>query len=283
MTLLGRQFFSVRCARVPRKPLSVLSVVFTAAACAVADELSSSAPDLSPESEFSVDRPDVSESSFTVPPGLWQAEFGLRINRQGSPHATGYFFDDLFRIGLRRNWELRLGGGGPAGREERASTFAGLAPFYAGVKYHIIDNDHLPSMGVLFNANLPSPSHRFSSGHVDGNILLVANKSWGPLELEGNIGPGAAWDADARKYYPQIVHATTLSYYPVKSLRIYAEVFGLLPGATNGESSTSAGVGVHWYNFRKNIAIDLSATRGLSRLARASNDWSVAVGFSFLR
>lgn len=234
--------------------------------------------------EFIVDRPDVSESAFTVAAGFWQAELGLRMNRQRSPHATGYFFDDLFRIGIRRNWELRLGGGGPAYRREQGSEFAGLAPFYTGVKYHIIDaNDHLPAVGVLFNLNLPSPSHRFSTGHVDGNVLLVANKSWGPVELEANLGPGAAWDPAAREYYSQLVHATTLSYYPVKSFRIYAEVFGFLPGATNGDSSTSAGVGVHWYDFRKNIAIDLSATRGVSRLARESNDWSVSVGFSFMR
>ena len=236
------------------------------------------------EPEFSVDRPDVSESSFTVPSGFWQAELGLRMNRQRGPHATVYFSDDLFRIGVRRDVELRIGGGGLAYRREQGSGFAGLAPFYAGLKYHFLDEeDHLPSMAVLLNANLPSPSHRFSSGQVDGNVLLAANKTWGPIELEPNIGPGAAWDPDARAYFPQFVHATTLSYYPVKSLRFYVELFGTLPGAKNGDPATSTGLGVHWYNFRKNIAVDLSATRGLSRLARDSNEWSVSVGFSFLR
>jgi hypothetical protein len=240
-------------------------------------------PRLAEAPEFIVDRPDVSESSFTVAPGFWQAELGLRMNRQHAPRATGYFFDDLFRIGVRPDWELRLGGGGLAYREEHGSKFAGLAPFYAGVKYHFLDENHLPSMGLLLNANLPSPSHRFSNRHVDGNVLLVANKSWGPIELEPNIGPGAAWDSDARAYFPQFVHATTLSYYPVKSLRFYVELFGALPGTKNGMPATSTGVGIHWYDFRKNIAIDLSATRGLSRLARDGNDWSVSVGFSFLR
>lgn len=235
------------------------------------------------EPEFIVDRPDVSESSFTVPPGKWQAELGVRMNRQNTPDATGWYFDDLFRIGLRRDWELRLGGGGLAYREESGSRFVGVAPFYTGIKYHFAHSDHLPSMGVLLNANLPSPSHRFTTGHVDGNVLLVANKSWGPVELEANAGPGAAWDADERGYFPQFVHATTLSYYPVASFRIYAEVFGATPAAKDGRPSTSAGVGIHWYDFRKNIAIDLSATRGLSRLAREGNDWSVSIGFSFLR
>lgn len=270
----------------PLKALCFVLIALAAIPDVVGGEFStsiSSDPDPEPESEFIVDRPDVSESSFTVPPGMWQAEFGLRMNRQGSPHATGYFFDDLFRIGIRRNWELRLGGGGPAYREEDGSTFAGLAPFYTGLKYHMIDEDRLPSVGLLLNVNLPSPSDRFSAGHADGNILLVANKSWGPVELEPNIGLGAGWDADAGEYYAQLVHATTLSYYPVKSFRIYAEVFGLLPGETNGAASTSAGFGVHWYDFRKNIAIDLSATRGISRLAREGNDWSVSIGFSFLR
>ena len=235
------------------------------------------------ESEFIVDRPDVSESAFTVPAGKWQGEFGLRMNRQRSPHATGFYIDDLFRIGLKRDWELRLGGGGAAYREENGSRFGGVSPFYAGVKYHFFDRDHLPSMGVLLNANLPSPSHRFTSGRVDGNVLWVANQSWGPVELETNLGPGSAWDTEVRAYYAQLVHATTLSYYPVKSFRVYAEVFGMLPGAKDGQSATSVGVGIHWYSFRKNIAIDLSATRGVSRLARDGNDWSVSLGFSFLR
>lgn len=233
--------------------------------------------------EFIVDRPDVSESSFTVAPGFWQAELGLRMNRPRAPHATAYFFDDLFRIGVRPDWELRLGGGGLAYREEHGSKFAGLAPFYAGVKYHFLDPDHLPSMGLLLNANLPSPSHRFSSGQVDGNVLWVANKTFGPFEIESNLGPGAAWDADAHAYFPQLIHATTFSYYPVKSFRFYVELFGSLPGARDGKPATSTGLGVHWYDFRKNIAIDLSATRGLSGLAREGNDWSVSVGFSFLR
>lgn len=235
------------------------------------------------EPEFIVDRPDVSESSFTVPAGKWQGEFGLRMNRQRSPHATGYYIDDLFRIGVKRDWELRMGGGGAAYREEHGARFGGVSPFYAGVKYHLLHRDHLPSMGVLLNANLPSPSHRFSSGRVDGNVLWVANHSLGPVELEMNLGPGAAWDTEARAYYAQLVHATTLSYYPVKSFRVYAEVFGTLPSAKDGRAATSAGVGIHWYNFRKNFAIDLSATRGVSRLARDGNDWSLSLGFSFLR
>lgn len=261
------------------------ALAYAAVVCLRAAEPTTSAALDGPISEpdFIVDRPDVSESAFTVPAGKWQAEFGLRMNRQRSPHATGFYLDDLFRIGIKRDWELRLGGGGAAYREEHGAGFGGVSPFYAGVKYHLLDDEHLPSMGLLLNANLPSPSHRFTSGRVDGNVLWVANKSWGPFELEVNLGPGAAWDSEDRAYYAQLVHATTLSYYPVKSFRVYAEVFGFLPGAKDGRDSTSAGVGVHWYNFRKNIAVDLSATRGVSNLARDGNDWSVSLGFSFMR
>lgn len=205
------------------------------------------------------------------------------MNRRHSSHATGYFLDDLFRIGIRPDWELRLGGGGPAYLEEKGSRVAGVAPFYAGLKHHFFDRDHLPSMALLLNTNVPSPSRRFSNGRVDGNLLWVANKSWGKFELEPNVGPGVGWDADAREYFPQLVHATTLSYYPVKSFRIYAEVFGAIPGASDGKAATSAGLGIHWYDFRSSIAIDLSVTRGVSRLAREDNDWSVSLGFSLLR
>lgn len=232
---------------------------------------------------FVVDRPDVSESSYTVPKGMVQAELGLRFTQERGDPAL-YSIDDLFRIGFERNWELRVGGATPAYRDGRTHGHVGILPFYLGLKRHFSDEKGMrPSMGWLLNVNLPSPSRRFTTGHVDADVLFVSNSSFGGWEFEVNLGPGIGRDADAGRHFPQAVYAFTPSYYPMESLRIYTEVFGELPGADNGRNLVSVGGGVQWYDLRRLIAIDLSVSTGLSRLARDSNQMSISLGFTILR
>ena len=140
-----------------------------------------------------------------------------------------------------------------------------------------------PSTGWLLNVKLPTASGGFTNEHVEGNLLLLANKTFfrERVELEVNAGPGVAWDGST---FGQGLYAVTLSYFvPVerKRLRLFTEVFGVVPAERDGGSTASAGAGVqYWINRR--FAFDTGFQLGLSRLTKESARSSFYVGFGVL-
>jgi hypothetical protein len=232
---------------------------------------------------FQTDRPDVSESAFTVPNGRGQWEVGLTRLRGLGGQRFGV--DSLFRIGVADNWELRLGGQAPFRSSLGGGPgTTGFSDFVLGAKRHISDaRGGRPAMGWFFNLKLPTGSAGSSNGFVEGNVLFAANKDLcDQLELEVNIGPGIARD---RNFIAQGVFAGTLSYFTPKEskrVRIFAEAFGAAPALNGGRAATSAGMGIQYW-VKPRLAVDFGFQLGLTTAVQqtARSNFYAGVGYQW--
>lgn len=230
---------------------------------------------------ITTDRPDVSEGSATVPLNRLQWEVGGARLRGDARRLS---VDNLLRMGVRQNWELRLGGVAPVRERANSDRRTGLSDFVLGLKRHVADERGArPAMGWLLNLKLPTASAGLGNDHMEGNLLWVANKGFSERwELEVNVGPGFAYD-DAT--FGQAVYAATLSHFiPAgeRRIRIFGEAFGAIPAARDKRSATFVGAGVQWW-INHNVALDVGFQVGLSRLAKENARSSFYVGVGILR
>ena len=182
------------------------------------------------------DRPDQTESSVVVPPGLVQIETGFLITRDQRRNvyeAPG----TLFRIGAARGLELRLGHSGMV----RADGATGFGDAEIGAKVHLFEAaGWRPDVAVLGGVSLPTGETGVSSGHVDPAFRFALSHTLSDrVALGYNLG--AAWESAPGESIRRkaLLYTATIGLALTERVGAFLEVFGDQPVTDIGRSTSS--------------------------------------------
>lgn len=221
------------------------------------------------------DRPDVAESSQTVPSGSLQVETGVEMGRTGPPSAetTTMGFPTKLRFGVIENVEAHLEGtlfdrvtldGG-----EGNQSSSGLADVDVGGKVHLFDPSGLqPSLGVLLAVTLPVGAEDVSGDQTLLKPTVAAE--WdlhSALSLATNAGFTIPLDNRDRSD-DALRFAGSLGLHPSAfpaGFGVFGEIFGELPLREGGRVlATDFGV---TYGLTPRVQLDAYVRLGLSEAA----------------
>ena len=216
------------------------------------------------------DRPGIADGSNVVGPGRFEIETGLQqeYRRDGAAHDRTLFVPTLLRLGLNRNWEVRVEGNATHGSSAFDPTQGsihseGAAPVSIGAKYHFLDSGGVqrPSVGAILRVFPPSGSGGFSTTHATGDLRLVADWDFASKwSLNPNVGFGV-YEGDGHKLYAAGLFATTLNYNPSKVLDFFVDTGMQSPETKGGGTSIIYDGGVA-YLIARDIQLDVSVGTG---------------------
>jgi hypothetical protein len=231
------------------------------------------------------DRPDQTESSWTIPKHRVQIESGFLYRTTKTDNATfkeTVYQGTLMRYGLLDNFELRVATAYSEtelevmeGSTDTAGTATGFEPLVIGFKVLIVEEKGwIPRMTFVGSMIIPraaskekqvphyAPSFRFT-----GEYTITDWVSFG-----FNVGTDwSAFEANAIGYLSGVFGFSVLPW-----LGAFAEYYSYLPGgAGNNQHNVDGGF---TFPVRPNLQFDASAGIGLSE---ESPDYFVAAGFSW--
>jgi hypothetical protein len=224
------------------------------------------------------DRPDQTESAFTVPKYYFQAELGFNIEKDHHlstiVHPTA-----LWKYGLGKRIELRLITQVntierpmliPAGND----FITGILPVEAGAKISLWEEKKgLPKTSLIFHVAMPKvASKKFQSGKWAPNFRLTMQNSLSDkVALGYNLG--AEWDGESNT--PYWIYTFAPGFNIGEKWYAYIEAFGAFRKHEPAQNSLDGGLA---YYVSNNVKFDISAGVGISE---AAPDHYIALGFSF--
>ncbi len=218
------------------------------------------------------DRPDQTESPFTVPETHFQMETGFLFEQTN--HAAKSFTAPsiLFKYGLNDHFELGLIM--ELSRIKSSEIISGLNPVTLRFKEKIIDEKGiLPVTSFIGYLTIPylasakfkvtyyAPAFRFTMQHT------LSQK----VSLGYNLG--AEWDGESPE--PYFIYTLTTGYSLSDKIGTYAEVYGFIPQKSRANHRFDCGLN---YLLHTNMLLDFSGGIGLTDNAPA---YFLAAGFSF--
>ena len=237
------------------------------------------------------DRPDQTESSVTVEPGLVQLEVGWSLveHDDGRDRIRTHTVPGLLaRIGLVGNLEARVGFAGwqamrltTAGGAGGVSDDNGVGDIDLGFKYRLITGDGLdPQVAFLAGASVPTGQDGFSSGRVDPSFRLsLAHDLSERLSLGYNLGSSWLTEKDVGGVDDTRVeglYTVALGISLTERVGVFAESFGSLALSDGGADQHSVDGGITLL-LRNNLQLDLSGGFGINT---GADDWFFGAGLA---
>ncbi len=242
--------------------------------------------------EMSTDRPDKTESAYTVDAGHIQIEMDL-VNysydkhnpaRDGTIVRTWGIAPINLKVGLLNNLDVQfvlqphtyVHTSDPAAG---VSKQRGFGDFVTRVKWNLWGNDGgTTAFALMPYFKLPTNQDQLGNRSVESGLIAPL-----AVELPAGWGMGLMTQVDVVRdttssgYHPEFVNTVTFSHDIVGNLGGYMEFF----------SSVSAERGSSWvgtvdlgltYALTKNIQLDAGINLGVTR---AADDWNPFVGISW--
>ncbi len=243
--------------------------------------------------EMNPDRPDKTESPFTVDAGHFQLELDF-LNYSYDRHNAAR--DDTrvqawgvaplnLKVGLGNSTDLQFivqhynrvrTSSNSAGRVTRAADFG---DFTTRLKVNLWGNDGGPTaLGLMPYVKWPTARGQLGNGSVEGGLIL-------PMAVELPYG----WDAGGMAQFDLVRDATGPRYHLefVQSVTFGHRIVGKLAGYVEFYSSFSAERGAAWvatadvgltYSLTANLKIDAGVNFGVTR---AADDLALFTGLSW--
>ena len=236
------------------------------------------------------DRPDQTESAFTIPRGLIQIEGGWSYGEFDEPESdttVQAFPQALLRIGLNDRFELRLGVPGIEIEQTDSSTgtteTSGLVDATVGFKVVVAEeNGALPQAAFLGTLVVPSGDRELRSERIDPAFRFALSHTLSErFSLGYNLG--MVWlstlDEPSDTVETQSLFDWTLAlgYGATERLGLFVEAFGLAPVDADLGTATTLDAGLT-YLLTPRLQLDASVAYGVSSAAR---DGSVGLGVSY--
>ncbi|HPA73796.1 MAG TPA: transporter [Spirochaetota bacterium] len=219
------------------------------------------------------DRPDVTESALTVPPGSLQIESGV----------TGTFFEDgkeytagemLLRLGVYGPLEARFGFNSWVIAETDGETEEGREDLSVGIKIQVlkagIETGALcPNLALIFSTTFPSGTAPYRNDHAEpwGTVSV----GWElPADFHLGLNIVASWPYGDGGRYRAWGTSEALAYSPTDRLCIYVEHF--MEGGEDDESLHFADAGMTFIvtsGFQVDFRIGINLNGPIHRFAGA--------------
>lgn len=237
--------------------------------------------------EMSTDRPDATESPFTVDAGHVQFEttqFGYTKSRpdQSSVVTQSYEFATTnIRVGLTNNTEVNFiwqPYGVVRMRDPIAVTRSfGIGGLELRAKVNLWGNDTFAApgstaLGILPFVNIPTDRFNgISPDYVKGGVLVpIAIKLSNKFSLGLMTGVEVVHNDISRGYHAEYVNTTSLSYEWTDKLGTYYEVATRFGTRDPRGDIVMLGTGIT-YTLKKNVQFDAGVNFGITRAADRIN------------
>jgi hypothetical protein len=235
--------------------------------------------------ELSTDRPDLTESPFTVPKGWWQIESdGINFSttkRDGETTRVTQISSFNVKYGVRDNVDVQFIFS-PYQREEVRSAVGGRAAttgagdITARLKINFTGNDDgRVAIGLMpFVSFVPDGSRRKAAGGVIFPVAISLAEGW-------DLGQMLEADIDPTETGHQFtaVHTVTVGHDLGHNVGMYVELFNAVtPRAAASERYTSSFDIGSTYTIGRSIQLDAGVNLGLTRAAADVNvfaGWSI--------
>jgi len=242
-----------------------------------------------PDSELrdmSTDRPDKTESPYTVDAGHVQIETDLvAYTYDTSDGVTSRTFDVLpfnFKVGLRNDTDLqivygafshvRASGGGVRENE------SGFGDVVVRLKRNIWGNDGgKTALGIMPFIKLPTNDMAGLNDDVEGGVIVPL-----AIDLGNGMGLGLMTEVDILRsedggdYEPAFVNSATVSFELTQWLGMYVEAFVERSTESGAETIVTIDSGFT-YAVTDNLQLDVGANVGVTE---AADDLNVFAGLS---
>jgi hypothetical protein len=223
--------------------------------------------------DIQTDRPDQTETPYTVPKNHFQMENGFSFEKTSSDSRTFIYPSSLIKFGLNERSELRLITQLSTVRSDKYSL-KGLGPIAVGFKVNLTEEKgiipitsfigHISFPKIAskdFQATYLAPEFRFTMQHTLTKTMTLG------------YNLGAEWDGESPE--PTYIYTLTTGFSLSPKWGAYAEVYGFAPQREPADHRIDGGFN---YLLRKNILLDISGGFGLTENAPP---YYIALGFSF--
>lgn len=243
--------------------------------------------------EMTTDRPDRTESPFTVDAGHFQLEMDafnhVRDHDEASgadTHLTTWTMANLnLKVGLL-NWvdfQLMIESYTTVKLEDRVAGtvehHGGFGDVVARVKFNLWGNDGgRTAFGVMPYVKIPSNQDSLGNKAVEGGVILPL-----AIELPHGFGLGLMSEFDfnedalAEGRHTEFVHSVTLSHDLVGKLGGYVEFWSLVSDEADSPWMGTVDLGIS-YEFSPTFRVDAGVNIGVTRSA---DDFAPFLGVSF--
>ena len=228
------------------------------------------------------DRPDWTESSFTVPHKTFQIESGFTFtwDKQDGVETRDLGYNStLLRYGLLSRLELRLGVAFAGTEIENEITgekqnMQGLVPLIVGIKWNFLHgNGPIPNMAFLANVSIPPlASNDFNDLNVMSRYLFAGSWQLSKVfSLGFNFGSLVDWkQSDFTTLYTSSLGISIMPW-----LGAFVELYGFLPAGEYSDHRFDAGL---VFPVKHNLQFDISGGMGISK---NSPDGFASFGFAW--
>jgi hypothetical protein len=227
------------------------------------------------ERELSPDRPDTTESPFTVEPGHFQIEAGLWSFAKDGGNETWTLGETNLKAGLCRNADLHLVLRPWIHEQADDGSAEGFGDIVVRLKYNLWGNDGGKSAAALM-PYVSVPTHTaVSTGEWEGGLILpVAIELTDRLAVAFQVDASRAWDSDSGEYDWDLLHSISLGISLTEDTGMFIEYVGV---TGDGPYEAAGNVGFTWA-ATENLQWDVAVGVGLND---AAEDFSIAQGVTF--
>lgn len=141
------------------------------------------------------DRPDFTESAFTVPAGTVQFEGGVSFDNNND--VNNFIFPSvLTRLALHKSFEVRLGFNGWTYSEKDSKTY--LNDLILEAKYQLSINPEFP-LAILLVSKLPTGSEEISVQNPEYGLKLAASHPVTDYFSVGSNAGAISFESDSKR------------------------------------------------------------------------------------
>lgn len=239
--------------------------------------------------ELSTDRPDKTESPFTVPAGRFQIE--LDFASITSDRDTGFRTETLsiapvnIKTGLDDRTDLQIvfepyvqskvAGRLPLRRERRH----GVGDLVVRLKRNLWGNDGgATALAIMPFVKLPTSSNGFGNKSVEGGLIVPL-----AIEVSRRVGIGLMTEIDAVRssrgggYSASFINSATVAFELTGRLGLYTELFTEQLAERGADWTVTADAGLT-YALADDVQLDGGVNLGVTD---AADDLNIFLGLSF--
>lgn len=257
-----------------KKVLLATCLLFSIITIAQTSELSQNA--------LITDRPDATESPYTVGKGNFQIETGALFiddSFDDNDIKTTVYNTALLRYGLSDNFELRLGwdyiNSNTKFRGREVFDATGFTPLLVGAKIEITDEEGwIPQIGLLGHLRLPFTAVSEFKPEDTGMDFLFS------FDHTLNDRAGLAYNLGARigdDRSLEYIYSLAYGYSITEKIGAYAEVYGFFPESDQAGHLWDAGM---TYLVNNNLQLDATIGTGFQS-SNTNQELLFSFGFSY--
>ena len=234
--------------------------------------------------EMATDRPDTTESPYTVDAGHLQIEFSfIDYTRDADTDAFSVISTNV-RIGLLNNLEFAIVFEPYVHVESideanhATDSDSGFGNLQLRAKLNLWGNDSgRTALAIMPVVTLPTASRSLSQDHAEPGLIvpfaIVIDDHWSlGLMAEFDV----VYDELRATYDLEFLHTVALGRDIVKDLGGYVEFIGVASGAPDPDYAASLGLGLT-YSLSSNLQLDAGINIGLNQ---AADEFNPFIGMS---